>query len=103
MCRAFACFMILLVAGSLIVAGYVCEAAAVPAPQPGSFRWEYKVYKEVDLANLTDEKTLEAALNKLGDEGWELVAIKSVYETPAMAAKRNSQALFVLKRLKKGK
>ena len=101
--RAFAIGLITLVAGLLILAPPHSEADAVPAPGPGGFKWEYKVYTEVDLTNLTDAKTLESALNKLGDDGWELVAIKAVYETPAAAAKKNSQALFVLKRLKTDK
>ncbi len=95
--------LVALIAGFALVAHRGVDVSAVPAPGPGGFKWEYKVYTEVELANLTDAKTLEAALNKLGDDGWELVAIKAVNETPAMVAKNKLHALFVLKRLKQGK
>lgn len=101
--RAFALGMLILITGLLLLARPDSQAKAVPSPGSGGFKWEYKVYTEVDLANLSEAKTLEDSLNKLGEEGWELVAIKAVYETPAAAAKKNSQALFVLKRLKTGK
>jgi len=55
---------------------------------------------ETELQNLTETKSVESALNKLGDDGWELVAIRSSNETPAALAKKGSQALFVFKRLK---
>lgn len=101
--RAFALGMVTLITGTLLFSLPSMQAEAVPAPGPGGFKWEYKVYTEVDLANLTEAKSLEASLNKLGEDGWELVAIKAVYETTAAAAKKNSQALFVLKRLKTSK
>src|SRR5947209_863032 len=75
------------------------SAAAVPAPGPGGFKWEYKVLSESDLVDANDVKTLEVGLNKLGDEGWELVAIRaSPGSTPT--AKKNNPTLYVFKRLK---
>jgi hypothetical protein len=93
---------VLLIAGFALLAHRATEADAVPAPGPGGFKWEYKVHTEAELTNLTETKTLEAGLNKLGEDGWELVAIKAAYENTAQA-KKNAQSLFVLKRLKTGK
>jgi hypothetical protein len=95
--------LIVLIAAVIMLADRGAEVDAVPSPGPGGFKWEYKVYTEVELANLSDAKTLEASLNKLGDDGWELVAIRSSNETPAALAKKGSSALFILKRLKQGK
>src|SRR5688572_11016781 len=95
--------LVVLMAVFLTLADPSSQAVAVPSPAQGGFKWEYKVYTEVELANLSETKSLEASLNKLGDDGWELVAIRSSNETPAALAKKGSSALFVLKRLKQGK
>jgi hypothetical protein len=95
--------LIILIIAFIALADRGSEADAVPSPAPGGFKWEYKVYTEVELANLSEARTLEASLNKLGEDGWELVAIRSSNDTPAALAKKGSSALFVLKRLKQGK
>lgn len=95
--------LFVLMAAFIALADRTPHANAVPSPGPGGFKWEYKVFTEVELANLSEAKTLEASLNKLGDDGWELIAIRSSNETPAALAKKGSSALFVLKRLKQGK
>jgi hypothetical protein len=88
----------LLCAGALIAIGLrATEATAVPAPQPTAVRWEYRALTEADLLGMTEGKTAEAGMNKLGDEGWELVAIKS---TSSMKA---TPSLFCFKRFKGGR
>ena len=49
-------------------------------------RWEYRVVTKEQLLEL-GKKDLAAGLNKLGDEGWELVAIE-----PAFIFKRPNQS-----------
>ena len=56
--------------------------AAVPAPSdktsPGKVRWEYKALTDPDIEKLAPEGSrdkLTDGLNKLGDKGWELVAV----------------------------
>ncbi len=46
------------------------EKAAQP---PAVMKWEYKV-ANVPQVGRNDEETLEKALNKFGDDGWELVS-----------------------------
>ena len=82
--------LVVLMAVFITLADHGSQADAVPSPGPGGFKWEYKVYTETELANLSEAKTLEASLNKLGDDGWELVAIRSSNETPAALAKKGS-------------
>jgi hypothetical protein len=41
-------------------------------------RWEYRVLTKAQVIDVA-RKDLAAGLNKLGDEGWELVAVKEVY------------------------
>lgn len=95
--------LIVLTVGFMLLTDRGSEADAVPSPAPGGFKWEYKVYTEVELANLSEAKSLETSLNKLGEDGWELVAIRSSNDTPAALARKGSSALFILKRLKQGK
>jgi hypothetical protein len=65
------------------------EAAAAPVPEklvsPGP-KWEYKVLTKDVIAELAN-KDFAAGLNKLGDEGWELVAVE-----PAQAGARGAGA-----------
>jgi hypothetical protein len=65
------------------------EAAAAPAPEkavsPGP-KWEYKVLTKDEIAGLSN-KDFAAGLNKLGEEGWELVAVE-----PAQAGARGAGA-----------
>lgn len=44
---------------------------------PGRPKWEYSVRRSTELAKEGDGD-LQAALNKLGEEGWELVAVRPV-------------------------
>jgi hypothetical protein len=45
------------------------------ATEPMRMRWEYRVLNAVELGQVVKGST-EAALNKLGADGWELVAIE---------------------------
>ena len=56
--------------------------AAVPAPgdktSPVKVKWEYKALTDPDIEKLAPEGSrdkLTDGLNKLGDKGWELVAV----------------------------
>lgn len=79
------------------------DAAAVPAPEARTFKWEYRAVPEADLVNLSDEKTIEASLNKLGNDGWELVAVRATYYAAAVAKQDKVGVVYFLKRLKQGK
>jgi hypothetical protein len=62
------------------VAGSVLQVAAPAAehePQ-AMLRWQYKVLTKEQLLELGN-KDLAAGLNKLGDQGWELVGFKDGY------------------------
>jgi hypothetical protein len=90
--------VVLAVVGVILIGVYrVSDATAVPAPPMTAVRWEYRALTEPDLLALTAASTAEAGMNKLGDEGWELVAIKS---TSSMKA---APTLFCFKRFKTGK
>jgi hypothetical protein len=47
----------------------------------GVWRWEYRIVTRSELAALGD-KNIAAGLNKLGEEGWELVAIEPGFTAP---------------------
>ena len=87
----------LLAAGVTVIAIRGSEASAVPSPHTTTFKWEYRAVTEADLIGLTDAKTAEAGMNKLGDEGWELAAIKSTSSAKA------TPSLFCFKRFKTGR
>jgi hypothetical protein len=60
---------------------YHQPATVIGAPEAAKQKWEYKRINYVDLNTLggapllgDENKFLAAGLNKLGDEGWELVA-----------------------------
>lgn len=92
----------ILVFGVAIIADRGAEAIAVPAPTTTPYKWEYRALTEVELIALTEAKTVEAGLNKLGEEGWELAGIRSSGDS-TIAAKKNPQSLYCFKRLKSGK
>lgn len=94
---------VLLAVGVASLAWRASDAAAVPAPDARSFKWEYRAIPEADLINLSDEKTLEAGLNKLGNDGWELVAVRPTYYAAAVAKQDKVGVVYFLKRLKQGK
>lgn len=54
-------------------------AAGKPAPKP---KWEYKLVKEDDLGASKDVSKTEA-LNRMGEDGWELVWVDAPARTPA--------------------
>ncbi len=68
-------------AAVLAVAVGVLSFSAASAAEPKSavvFRWEYRVLTEEQVTAL-GKKDLTAGLNKLGDEGWELVTAGARY------------------------
>jgi hypothetical protein len=79
------------------------EVAGVPALEARPFKWEYRAISEADLLALTDEKTVEAGLNKLGEDGWELVAVRNTWYAAAAASKDKLGVMYCLKRLRQGK
>jgi hypothetical protein len=80
----------LLVATPLVMlyglVGLGTQPAAPSAPQPPTpavaprVKWEYNVITNLDLRA---DETPEKALNKLGDEGWELVSVVPAAGGPA--------------------
>ena len=54
------------------------SARATKANTDAQRKWEYRVLTKDELP-ATQAKDLATALNKLGDEGWELVAAGSTY------------------------
>jgi hypothetical protein len=69
---------------ALITSGWFLRpAAAAPALKEGLPKWEYKVVHREELVKEgrrlvesgTDDKFFTAALNPLGEDGWQLVAI----------------------------
>jgi hypothetical protein len=61
------------IACAIPVNGVSAQGSAGPPP-----RWEYRAMTKQQLLDLGD-KDLTAGLNQLGDAGWELIAIDSVY------------------------
>lgn len=57
-----------------------------------STNWNYKVHevKPKSMFSTLDSETLEAELNRLGNQGWELVAIRS--------AEASSKLKLIMKR-----
>jgi hypothetical protein len=65
---------------ALGVAGGAWQVTALSAEAPPdvAVRWEYRVLTKEQLLD-QGKKELTAALNSLGDEGWELVTAEPVY------------------------
>lgn len=53
--------------------------------------WEYRVFTTGSFFKGVKDEELEAGLNQLGEEGWELVSSRSIENT--------NQAQLILKRL----
>ena len=76
---------VIILAALATTAWVLRPAAAAPALKEGTPKWEYKVIDRSELVKEgkklletgREEKLLTAALNPLGDEGWQLVAIDS--------------------------
>lgn len=74
---------ITLLAVLAITAWVIRPAAAAPALKEGTPKWEYKVVYRGELIKEgkklletgQEDKLLTAALNPLGEEGWQFVAI----------------------------
>jgi hypothetical protein len=66
--KRIACGIVLLAVTTCLV-----PAAAAAAKPAGISRWEYRVLAKEQLIEL-GKNDLAAALNQLGDDGWELVA-----------------------------
>jgi hypothetical protein len=61
------------------VSGTLPPSASCAEAKPGTVpRWEYRVLTKGQVRDL-GKGDLAAALNKLGDEGWELVAVEPAY------------------------
>jgi hypothetical protein len=66
-------------AACLLVILGVCYVSPLPAAQGKTgARWEYRVLTKDQILEL-GKKDLAAGLNKLGTEGWELVAVDGPY------------------------
>jgi hypothetical protein len=74
------------------------EAPAVAQPPAKRSQWQYAVYYHSDLMAL-GEKTINQNLTKLGEQGWELVAV-----TPGIRGDKgqdvNTQTTYFFKRPK---
>jgi hypothetical protein len=66
-----------LLAFGVVGAGRTTARSAEP-PSPAAPRWEYRALTKAKLLDL-GKNDLEAGLNQLGDEGWELVAVDASF------------------------
>jgi hypothetical protein len=78
----------------LAVAAGMLPPLAAPAAEPkpdAVFQWEYRVLTEEQVIAL-GKKDLAAGLNKLGDEGWELVTAgaRYIFKRPKGLAQRQA-------------
>jgi hypothetical protein len=80
---------LVLIAGLALALGAVCwPSPATPAPTPPARGWEYKVVMEGELVSWDAvsqgkpwKDQIAQHLNKLGEEGWELVAVEHAART----------------------
>lgn len=63
-------------------------------------KWEYKVIGVDAIIKASDDKKLEAKLNALGEEGWELVGILDQVNSGWGVQPRVEYNLIMLKREK---
>lgn len=82
-------YVVGLAVGFLGTAVLLRPMSAAPEPKKPAVQWEYKVLFRYDLAIIgkpgierygaeaTDRANYEAGLKKLGEDGWELVAVSS--------------------------
>jgi hypothetical protein len=61
-----------------IVAGSQAPALSAELKSEAATKWEYRIVSKEQLLDL-GKKDLVAGLNKLGDDGWELVAVEPAY------------------------
>ncbi len=88
--RAFCLGVLVVLTG--LVGGGPASAQKEPSPQPprapeAAARWEYKAVARSKVEELAPEKSkdkLTAGLNKLGEEGWELVTVESPDKQPPL-------------------
>jgi hypothetical protein len=74
----------------LAVALICCPALPGASPSEAGSRWEYKTLTKDQILSL-GKKGLDAGLNLLGDDGWELAAVDGVYifkRSKSLAGKR---------------
>lgn len=80
--------------GALVVTSWPGKPPAAEAQEkdkPAAVRWEYR---HVDVSDRLSPKDVDATLNKLGEDGWEVVTVYKAGAEPA-------DARYVLKRPKK--
>lgn len=78
-----ALLLLLVIAAGLLTA----KAYQPPAPPPPITKWEYRIGSEPDT-------TLEAAISKLGAEGWELVFARRAVDSFDASAKGRYEMIF---------
>jgi hypothetical protein len=64
--------------GMLTLAMVTGSAPVTATPPKSTIRWEYRTLTKDQLMNL-GKKDLAAALNRLGEDGWELAAVDGIY------------------------
>ena len=69
------------------------QGTTVRGAQAKGVRWGYAVYPHGDLMGL-GEKTIYGNLNKLGEDGWELVAVAPGITSSAPSAIRETTYFF---------
>jgi hypothetical protein len=69
------------------------QGTTVRGAQAKGVRWGYAVYPHGDLMGL-GEKTIYGNLNKLGEDGWELVAVAPAITSSAPSAIRETTYFF---------
>jgi hypothetical protein len=92
----------LLIACILVVTGMTTGLLETPAFSQGAktfdlVKWEYRVLTDDEISKLGKSK-LEAGLNELGKEGWELVGIVPKVELNPKMGTLPSPATFYFKR-----
>jgi hypothetical protein len=80
-------------AGLWLKAAASSQGTTVQGPQAKGVRWGYAVYSQGDLMGL-GEKTIHGNLNKLGEDGWELVAVAPGLTSAAPGATRETTYFF---------
>jgi hypothetical protein len=79
------------------IALYVSQGQSAPAVKEAKApKWEYKVLSLSDTGVVGVDTAWEKALNKAGEEGWEVVG-----SVPKLVRGASTEARVLLKRLKK--
>jgi hypothetical protein len=79
----------------LVATPCVLPSGAAGQPAATRVKWEYKVLSTSAIEKLGGEDGMAAGLNKLGEDGWELVAIDPGHVPPPVKLPR-----YVFKRPK---